>query len=261
MLYGSAAGRVILKPLVSKGFSDISGKILDSAPSKVLIKSFAEKNGINLEDYILDDINSFNDFFRRPIRPELRPIEMDQEKLIAPCDGLLSVYRADGDLVMPIKQSAYSLSSLLRNPELAQRFYGGYVYVFRLCVNHYHRYIYPITGSKDANVKILGVYHTVRPVALRKVPVFMENAREYCLLESKGGAMIMMEVGAMLVGRIKNHHRGALDVTRGQEKGFFEYGGSTVILVTEPGSYTPSFVTSKQGEEVPVKMGQVVGTR
>ena len=260
-LYHTAPGRLLLKGLTTPTLSRACGRFLDSTASGCLIGSFAKKNQIDLDDYLLDDVHSFNDFFSRRIRPELRPVDMDPSHLAAPCDGLLSVWKIHKNTVLPIKQSRYTVSSLLRDPHLAARYEGGYCFVFRLCVNHYHRYAFVDSGRKSANRRIEGVLHTVRPVALRELPVFTENSREYTLIQSSSlGTLLQMEVGAMLVGRIVNHDD-ACQVIRGQEKGYFQYGGSTIIVLTQKNAVSVRsdlLEHSKMGVETPVKMGECI---
>jgi phosphatidylserine decarboxylase len=233
--------------------------------SKVLIRSFVRKNDIRLEDYVLDDINSFNDFFCRRIKDGLRITDMNPEVLASPCDGLLTVYRISPDTVVPVKQSAYTMADLLEDKDLAREFNGGLCMVFRLCVDHYHRYSYVESGTKSANRHIKGVYHTVRPVALEEYPVFVRNSREYCVIDTKDrGRLVQMEVGAMLVGRIVNDEPGVCGVTRGKEKGHFEYGGSTIIVLTQAGRVNVRediYEASLEGIEIPVKMGEAVGRK
>lgn len=164
---------------------------------------------------------------------------------------------------MPVKQSSYTVSELLRDERLAKEFEGGTSMVFRLCVHHYHRYIFPDSARRGSEeVHIDGVLHTVRPAALHKVPVFIENTREYVVLETEHfGKMIQMEVGAMLVGRICNHRLGER-VKRGQEKGYFQYGGSTIILLAKRGAVQLSgklFEATENQIEIPVRMGQKIG--
>lgn len=256
-LYGTAAGRVLLKPLTAPALSHLAGRILDHPVSKILIPGFVSRNHIPMEEYQETSYHSFNDFFCRKIKPSLRPIDPLPEHLIAPCDGLLSVYPISQDLVIPVKQSRYTISSLLRNSALAKKFEGGYCMVFRLCVDHYHRYCYPDDAVRSAEVKIPGVYHTVRPVALEALPVFLENTREYCLLRTRHfKTIVQMEVGAMLVGRICNPPS-ARQVRRGQEKGFFQYGGSTIILLVQKDQVHMSGVY-RAAREVPVHMGQEI---
>ena len=260
-LYNTVAGRMILQGLTRPSVSKICGNVLGSRASACLIKPFVKKNHILLSDYQLENIHSFNDFFSRRIKPELRPVDRDPFHLTAPCDGLLSVWEIQKDTVFPVKQSSYTISSLLRDERLARRYYGGYCFVFRLCVNHYHRYTYVDSGRKSQNRHIPGVLHTVRPVALHHVPVFTENSREYTLIQSPHlGTLLQMEVGAMLVGRIVNHLEEG-DVTRGQEKGFFQYGGSTIIVLTQKDTVTvvPDLLAhSGCGTETPVKLGELI---
>lgn len=238
---------------------------MDTKASKCIIKGFASSNGIKLEDYILDDINCFNDFFCRPIRPELRPLDMDENHLMAPCDGLLKVYPIEDGLVMPVKQSQYSVADLLEDEELAKSFDGGYCLVYRLCVNHYHRYAYFESGEKSKDVVIPGFYHTVQPVALEAGPVFVQNARQYTVIDTKQfGRCVQMEVGAMLVGRIVNDEPAACSVRRGAEKGHFEYGGSTIIILVPKDKVQIDehiMKLSHNGVETPVKMGECVGIK
>ena len=264
-LYGTKVGRVLLRPLISRPVSVISGWLLDSRASRALIQPFVKSNGICTDDYELDGIKCFNDFFCRKIKKELRPIEMDDSALIAPCDGLLTVHKVSKGDVIGVKQSRFTISSLLRDKELAKSFEDGYCMVFRLCVNHYHRYIYFDSGHKYKNRKINGVFHTVRPVALEKYPVFVENSREYAVIDTKNfGRCVQMEVGAMLVGHIANESQDSCMVKRGMEKGHFEYGGSTIIvLLPKDAVQLNSAVKNamQQHVELPVQMGEVLGCR
>ena len=154
------------------------------------------------------------------------------------------------------------MSSLLRDEKIARRYEGGNCFVFRLCVNHYHRYCYADSGKKSGNRKISGVLHTVRPIALREVPVFTENSREYtCIHTTHFGTLLQMEVGAMLVGRIVNYKE-AGEAARGEEKGMFQYGGSTIILLTEKGTVQVRkdlLINSADGTETAVRMGEMIG--
>lgn len=257
--YHTVPGRILLKPMVSRGFSRFCGAFLSSPLSKPLISGFVRKNGICLADYECDGFRSFNDCFSRKIKDGKRPIDRDPDALIAPCDGLLSVYRLTGDRVIPVKQSAYTLGRLLQDSELEKTFADGLCLVFRLCVNHYHRYVYAESGIKSENRFLPGVLHTVRPIALETYPVFTENCREYTVLQTERfGKILQMEVGAMLVGKIDNLQPGTGVVVRGEEKGRFLYGGSTIILLLERGAVSlpeAFFEETAEGKEIPVCMG------
>ena len=262
-LYDTAPGRALLFPLSSRGLSKLCGRFLDSRLSKPLIGGFIRKAGIDTEEYVMDGFTCFNDCFSRHVKEGRRPIEMDPSCMIAPSDGLLSVWEIKEDTVLPLKQSSYTVKSLLRDSRLAKRYEGGLCLVYRLCVNHYHRYGYVESGRKSVNRFIPGVLHTVRPVALAARPVFVENCREYtCIKTEQFGVLTQMEIGAMLVGKIANHESGRAEVIRGEEKGTFLYGGSTIVVLVEPGrvEIDPEIrKASEEGEETPVRYGQTVG--
>lgn len=263
-LYGHMLGRAFLKPLVSPAVSRLVGDFLDSRFSKFLIQRFIRNHSIDMEEVEPMEYTSFNDFFTRKLAKGARRLDPCPEALISPCDSRVSVYPIDNECSFRIKNTDYTVNSLLRNPRLAAEFMGGYVWVFRLCVEDYHRYIYVDNGRVGASERIPGVLHTVNPVANDRYPIYKENTREYCVLRSKHfGRMIQMEVGAMLVGKIQNHSRGER-VRRGWEKGRFEFGGSTVILMTKRGAALPDEDirrNSRQGIETRVHLGERVGRR
>ncbi|MBQ7225667.1 MAG: phosphatidylserine decarboxylase [Clostridia bacterium] len=263
-LYNTAVGRVILKPVASRAVSKIVGGFMDSRLSKPMIKSFVKKNNINLDDFHAEDFKCFNDCFTRKIKDGKRTVDMDPASLISPCDALLSAYTIDKDTRLNIKDSIYSMEDLLESSELAEKYNGGTCLVFRLCVTHYHRYIYIDNGTKEDNRFIKGKLHTVRPIAQEAMPIFKRNCREYTVMHTNGfGDVTQMEVGAMLVGKIKNHH-GKGKTVRGEEKGMFLYGGSTIILFIEKDkvSLDPIYLENTQKEiETDVLMGQKLGKK
>lgn len=263
-LYETALGRVFLKGLTAPGLSVAVGHFLDTRASKVFIKSFVRKNGIDLNDYYADNFTCFNDCFSRRIKEDKRPFDSASEVLAAPCDGQLSVYAINEGLVIPVKQSRYTIEALLQNRELAREFEGGTCLVFRLCVDNYHRYSYFDSGKKGKNIFIPGRLHTVRPIALRNTPVFVENSREYTVMETDNfGKAVQMEVGAMLVGKIANNHE-EHEFLRGEEKGCFLYGGSTIIVLLKKdvADIKEVYIINTNNEiETPVKMGETIGTK
>ena len=141
-LYHTAVGRIVLKPFTSRALSKVMGKFMDSRLSKPMIKRFVKKNNINLDDYYSDSFKCFNDCFTTQIKEGLRPIDMDDSAFISPCDALLSAYHIDEDTRLNIKDSIYSIPDLFENEKLGKKYQGGICLVFRLCVYHYHRYIY-----------------------------------------------------------------------------------------------------------------------
>lgn len=262
-LYQTIPGRLILKILINPKLSEICGRFLDTGFSKVLIKPFVKKNKIDLSCFYSEGFNCFNDCFSRTIRPGYRNFDRDEKALCAPCDGLLSVYKITNNLVIPVKGSRYSIPRLLHSSKLAASFEGGYCLVYRLCVNHYHRYSYFDNAVKGKNHHIDGKLHTVRPVALYQVPVFTENSREYTIMKTENfGKVVQMEVGAMLVGKIVNNHEEG-KVIKGREKGCFMYGGSTIIVLLQKDAACINediLRCSKHAKEFPVRMGERIGT-
>ncbi len=262
-LYGNFFGRIILALLSARLVSKIVGKFLDTRLSKPMISGFIKKNGISEEEFVLDGLKCFNDCFVRRVKEGKRPVEYSPEALISPCDGRLSAYRIKDNTVLPIKQSEYTIHSLLAGDGVAEKYKNGICLVFRLCVDNYHRYCYIDNGSKGENVFIKGKLHTVRPVALESRPVFTQNCREYTVMETENfGTVTQVEVGAMLVGKIKNHH-GEHSFIRGEEKGLFLYGGSTIVVLLEEGrANIPEgfFEATRDGSEIIVKYGEQIGT-
>lgn len=261
-LYTNIFGRMLLKPLIQPQVSKLAGRYLSSAHSKWLISKFIERNEINMDIYEECDYSSFNDFFTRKIKPDCRPVPEDLDVLISPCDCLATVYPIQENTTFSIKNTEYTLRSLLRSPRLAKRFRGGYAYVLRLTVEDYHRYLYSVSGKQSKNYHIDGTFHTVNPIANDYLPIYKENTREYTVIRSKEfGDVLQMEVGALLVGKISNHKQSTV-VTRGEEKGFFEYGGSTIVVLTQKGRVTPRsdlLTNSKNGYETKVLQAYPLG--
>ena len=261
-LYTNIFGRMLLKPLIQPQVSKLAGRYLSSAHSKWLISKFIERNEINMDIYEECDYSSFNDFFTRKIKPDCRPVPEDLDVLISPCDCLATVYPIQENTTFSIKNTEYTLRSLLRSPRLAKRFRGGYAYILRLTVEDYHRYLYSVSGKQSKNYHIDGTFHTVNPIANDYLPIYKENTREYTVIHSKEfGDVLQMEVGALLVDKISNHKQSTV-VTRGEEKGFFEYGGSTIVVLTQKGRVTPRsdlLTNSKNGYETKVLQAHPLG--
>lgn len=263
-LYNTRTGGYVLKLLIRPGFSRTGARLLDSRYSRLYIKRFIRRNRIDMTEYMPQRWRSFNEFFIRKIKPDARPIDMDERALISPCDSVLSAYKITRDCVFMVKNAEYTVGSLLENEELAEKYRGGLCLIFRMMPVNYHRYVYPDAGEKDGNVVIQGKLHTVRPVALDKYSVYVTNSREYTTLRTRNfGDIVFMEVGAMMVGRIRNHHQKHA-FARGDEKGYFEYGGSTIIMLLgkDRAHLDDEFARCiDNGIEIPVRVGQRIGTR
>ena len=231
-LYKHFLGRCLLKILTCKFVSNLGGMYMRSPLSKFKIKKFIRKNNINMDEYIPTKYHNFDAFFTRQIKPELRPMAGNTHILVAPSDAKLLAYKIDDNSKIYIKGRYYTLVDLLKDELLAKKYEGGICLVFRLCVDDYHHYAYIDDGKVLSSKKIKGRLHTVRPIAFSYYPVFKENKREYALLRTKHyGDIVQMEVGAMMVGRICNHPKDVFK--RGDERGYFRFGGSTIVLLFE----------------------------
>ena len=263
MLYGNVFGRMLLKPLTAPGLSRLAGKILSTKPSCLLIKPFIRSNHIDMQQFEAVGYTSYNDFFSRKIRKDARTVDQMPRHLISPCDSKLTALEITDDTRFTLKHTEYTVASLLKNAELALEYAGGMALIFRLTVDDYHRYCYPDSGEKEAQVRIPGALHTVNPIANDYFPIYKENAREYTVLHSRNfGDLVMMEVGALMVGKIVNHHEKA-SVRRGEEKGYFQFGGSTVVVLLKKGAAMLDediLCNSAQGIETVVRFGEKIGT-
>lgn len=265
-LYGTAFGRRMIRFLIRPAVSRLGGLVLSTRVSGLLIGPFVKKTGIHMEEYEKPEpgaYGSYNEFFCRRIRKKCRPVCGEPDALISPCDGKVSVYPIGADSSFLIKNTRYTVGSLLRSDRLAGRYQGGWAFVYRLTVDDYHRYVYVEDGLKSRQKKIPGVFHTVNPAANDRYPVYKENTREYCLIRTAhAGTIVQMEVGALMVGKIRNYSPAMQNVRRGREKGRFEFGGSTVVVLTEPGKAEPDaglVSNTREGWETVVKMGEQVG--
>lgn len=261
-LYGTKAGRALLGVLVRPAVSKLAGLFLDSAASKFLITPFIKRSGIDMSEYIETNYRSYNDFFTRRVKSSCRIADMEPGHLISPCDGKLTVYPITDNSLFTVKNTDYTLESLVRNKKLAKHYRGGTLLMFRLCVSDLHRYRFIDNGIKTKTHRINGVFHTVHPAAGDYYPVYKENTREFCILKSENfGNVLTMEVGAMLVGRIVNYSA-KREVRRGEEKGRFEFGGSTIIICLEKDTAVIDediIANSTAGIETIVKSGEKIG--
>lgn len=260
-LYDTAPGQLLLRGLIRPWFSRLGGWALSTRLSALAVGPFVRAHDIDLSDCPQERFSSFNDFFTRRLVPEARPVDCGADAFISPCDGKLTAYPIAANGRFPVKGTEYTLPGLLRDEALAARFQGGTLWLFRLSPEDYHRYIWTADGTRGESVSIPGLYHTVKPLERGQRPVYHENTREYCLLETAFGGMLVMEVGAMLVGRIENRPF-VSPVRRGEEKGNFAFGGSTIILITEKDAAAPLpdiAAASERGQETPVLLGQRVG--
>ena len=262
-LYNDWGGRLCLKIIIQPFVTRLGGWFLNTRLSARMIPGFVERNHIDLSSCTRQEFASYNDFFTRRLKEGQRPVAADDSVLVSPCDGKVTVSRIGSDSRFYIKDTLYTLERLLKNKKLAKRYLGGYAVILRLTVDDYHHYCYVADGEKSPDVKIPGVFHTVNPAANDVCQIYHENTRKYCLLKTEQfGTIAMMEVGAMMVGKITNLKPGPGEVKKGEEKGYFEFGGSTIVLLLQHGKVrldSDLIENSENGYETIVRMGERIG--
>ena len=260
--YGTIIGRLIVRIFSIPLFSKIMGLFLDSKLSKFKIKSFIKKNNIDMSLYKEKDYKSFNDFFTR----EIKNIDYSKNKddFISPCSSKLSVYDINEDGLYRIKNSYYRIKDLVNNSPIYKEFIGGKLLIFRLEATDYHRYIYIDNGSKEKNVFVPGILNTVRPIVLKHFNIYKQNSREYTIMHTDNfDDVIQIEVGAIMVGKINNKHE-EYTFKKGEEKGMFEFGGSTIVLMIKKDIVdldNDIIKNSSDGFETKVSVGESIGKR
>lgn len=263
-LYNSIPGRAMLKLLVRPGVSKLSGRYMNSRLSIRRIKKFVRKSNIDLGEYEKQNFCSYNDFFTRRIQKVKRPIDLNANSFIAPCDSKLTVYEINNQSVFKIKDSYYTVKDVLNGNEDYLKYIDGLCLIFRLGVDDYHRYCYIDNGSKNKNTYIPGEFHTVQPIALEHFDIYKRNSREYTTLHTENfGDVIQIEVGALMVGKIVNYDQECL-FKKGEEKGKFEFGGSTIVLLIEPDKVKIDkeiMENTKNDFETIVKYGEKIGEK
>lgn len=265
-LYANPLGKLTLHSLVKrKAVSKTAGKYMDSKRSQKRIQRFIDIHALDMSIYERTnsaDYKTFNDFFYRKINPRARPI---QEGIVSPADGkALAFQNIDTVDTFFIKGSEFTPLSFIQNEEQAKRFENGALFIVRLAPTDYHRYHFPASGKALASAKVKGHLYSVSPLALRKsLEIFCQNKRELCTLETKEyGDILIADVGATMVGSIFQTYEPNSQVEKGQEKGYFAFGGSTLVLMFEKGkiTFSPDLLeNTKNGFETAVKMGETIG--
>ena len=260
-VYGTLFGRLLAKGLLCRPFvSELYGLWQRSPLSRGKVKKFMEEYHISVEDCTETSFPNFNAFFTRQ-RKEQGDRTLPHE-LPAIADSKLSALPIGRNSRFRIKDVPYKLQDLLDSENLAREYEGGLCLIFRLSPDDYHRYAFPDRGTAEETVEIPGVLHTVNPIA-GSMAVYRRNTRHYTILHTEHfGQLIQMEVGALLVGKICNHKK--LSFKKLEEKGYFAYGGSTVILLCKKDTVqidADILEYSARGIETKVRLGERIGEK
>ncbi len=238
--YGNPLGKISLHTFVKRPFfSKWYGRRMDQAQTKERVRPFIEKYGLDEADFEKKDFNSFNDFFYRSLKQEARPLS--DSAIVLPADGRhLGFAKAREIEGVFVKGQKFDLSALVDDAELGKRYENGSLLLSRLCPVDYHRFHFPCAGTPGKTRVINGPLFSVSPIALRKkLGYFWENKRTLTeLVTETMGTVLCMEIGATCVGSIHQTYQPNHVVEKGDEKGYFAFGGSSTILLFEPDAIT-----------------------
>jgi phosphatidylserine decarboxylase len=275
-LYGNPLGSALESTLLCRPwFSKLYGAYQSSGRSSGAIAEFVRRFEIPMQEYEDGPFRTFNDFFIRKLRPGAREFESDPNRLPAPAEGRYLVFPSVGENTpLPVKGATLNARALLgieEAPEEASRlglrhFVGGPGFIARLCPVDYHRFHFPDSGKVVGRFRRRGPLRSVNPIALAvRGDLLFRNEREVSILETKNfGRLAYVEVGAICVGKIVQTHPENRDFARGDEKGYFLFGGSTVIVLGERGAFefdTDLLDKSGTGVECLVRLGEGIATR
>ena len=246
--------------------SALVGYLQKRPSSAKRVAPFISEYGIDPSEFADNHFSSFNDFFIRKLKPECRPIVSDPKKLAMPADGRYLVFpdlsKVDGFFV---KGQQFDLFRFLRDPIMARRYKEGSLVLARLCPTDYHRFHFPCDGTPSFPRLIPGPLYSVNPIALRKnFSILAENKRMVTEIDTPDfGHILYVEIGATCVGSIHQTYRPEHRVKKGEEKGYFSFGGSCLALLFEKGRIAfdlDLIENSKQNIETKANFGESLGT-
>lgn len=266
--YGNPLGKIALHSFVKHPFfSRWYGRRMDQPKTTTKILPFLDTYGLDPDDFEKkpEDFASFNDFFYRKLRPGARPIA--ESPVVFPADGRhLGFEKASEISSVFIKGQKFDVAGLLGCEKLAEKYQDGPLLLSRLCPVDYHRYHFPCAGVPSETRMINGPLFSVSPLALRqKLSYLWENKRTVTELVTEDlGTVICMEIGATCVGSIHQTFTPGKAVAKGQEKGYFAFGGSSTLLMFEPGKIQLAedlLKTSQKQIELYAKVNSAVADR
>lgn len=260
-LYDSTLGRWAASLLVLPWLSKLYGRLQDMRWSRKKIQPFIEDFEIPMDEFVEEDYQSFNEFFIRKFKPGMRPFDERPTMMPAFCEARYFGHeKIDENTTIPVKGAYLLAKDLVANEKWSSFFNEGPFLVARLCPVDYHCFHFPDSGKVLDTYRVPGILHSVNPLALEKRPdIFIVNERQVSILETEHfGKLAYIEVGAICVGKIHQTYAGP-EFERGDQKGHFLFGGSTVIVLGEKGKWSPCediLENTKNSQEVYSKLGQ-----
>jgi phosphatidylserine decarboxylase len=267
LIYGRPWGRKTAHWIWSQIlFSRFYGWPLHQRFSRKQIDPFISQHKIDMSEVEVPDqgFQSFNDFFIRRLKPGARPIPAAPKALVSPADSRLKVFPLHQGTLLDIKGHTLTLPHLLGTDGVADLFANGLCLQFRLAPRDYHRFGHIEDGLQGPIHIVGGRLFSVSPIALRHMPaIWGNNYRHWCFVQTHClGTILQVEVGATMVGSIIQHQPQGGRCRRGQEKGYFQMGGSTVLIVLPPGRVhidDDIMNYAEQGIETIVRYGESIG--
>jgi len=263
--YEHRVGKVLLDYFFSKRQSNILyGLYKNSHFSIKQIQKDIHDYDVDMELFKSAPFKSYSDFFLREFKDGKRPFPKDDNKMGAFCEGrYIGFSEITADHKYPVKGAYLTANALLGDQELTSEFYGGPIIISRLCPIDYHHFHFPDKGSVIKRYRIGGELHSVNVLALKnKGDIFMNNEREVTIIQTENfGKMAYIEVGAMCVGKIVQEDPTLTQFEKGQLKGHFEFGASTVIILGERGKWSPSkdiLIHSIENRESFIQLGDEI---
>jgi phosphatidylserine decarboxylase len=260
-LYERHIGRFLVDSILSRRIPNhLYGWLQRRLSTRARIQTFVDSLGIDVDEAEQPPggYRSLDHFFTRRLKPEARPIDLRPEHLISPADGRALAFAVLRGRTLPVKGADLSLTDLLGDASMADKYADGAALVIRLAPADYHRFHFPDSGIAGPVREIEGALHSVHPIALGAGAPSFRNKRQVALLETRSfGQLVLVEVGALCVGTIVQTYRPG-PVERGTEKGLFRFGGSTIVVLAEAGRIAIDadlIENTKQGLETLVRMG------
>ena len=240
--YGHPLGAIALGAFVKRHFfSKWYGRRMSTPESAARVKPFIARYGLDPSEFAEppESYRSFNEFFYRKLKPASRPVDPDESSVVFPADGRhLGFNRASSIGGVFVKGQKFDLPALLGDSGLAAKYADGALVLSRLCPVDYHRFHFPAAGIPGETRLLDGPLFSVSPIALRKrLSYLWTNKRTVTQLETEQfGTVLLLEIGATCVGTIRQTFRPGAPVAKGDEKGYFAFGGSSTITLFEPGA-------------------------
>ena len=266
--YESKSGNLLLHALAKRHLASWwYGWRMSRRSSANKVLPFIVEYGLDVDEFAKSPFlfKTFNEFFYRALKPGARPVAPGEGVAVLPADGRhLAFQDVDAAAGFYAKGQRFDLASFLGDPALAAKFAGGSLLISRLCPVDYHRFHFPVAGVPGEAKLIKGFLYSVSPIALRRrLEYLWENKRMVTLVDSpQFGQVAVCEIGATMVGTIKQLYVPGRAVPKAEEKGLFKFGGSCVVTIFQPGRIkldADLVQQSAAGLEVYARMGERLG--